>query len=164
MQRCLMSLKGWVTEWVCGLQASLSTDSLSKKLQTYKIISHQILCFVIFSCDAGFHHQGLYVFIHVHPLDCLFGLSLALEVAEVHVIIFTREFSAYIWAGWRSGNLTCMMVCPKLDMWRLYLFKRLNRTSIRCFSISCMIWKKQKMALWGFLYNIPVTYCWMIVT
>lgn len=57
--------------------------SQRKKLQTYKIISHQKLCFVIFSCDAVFLHQGLYVFIHVHPLDCLFYLPLALEVAGI---------------------------------------------------------------------------------
>lgn len=51
--------------------------------KTYEIISHQKLGFVIFSGVSVLFYQGLYVFISVHPLDCLFYLCLALEVAQV---------------------------------------------------------------------------------
>lgn len=56
-------------------------------MQTYEIISHQKLSFVIFGCDGVLVHQGLYIFVHVHPLDCLFYLSLALEAAKVCVCV-----------------------------------------------------------------------------
>lgn len=72
---------------VCGLQSSLSPDSQSRKVQAYKIISHQKLCLVVFSHDVVFLHQGLHVFVHVHPLDCLFYLLLALETAEGYIYL-----------------------------------------------------------------------------
>lgn len=156
----------WVRLWmgeslnepVACRQASLQILT-EKKMQTYKIISHQKLSCVIFSCDAVFLHQGLYVFIHVHPLDCLFYLSLALEVAEVHIRCnIHQRFSGYLRAGCRSGCLTCVMVCPKLDMWRLYLFKMLQRSSIRCFSSSCRIWKKAEITavMLSAAHSVPI--------
>lgn len=64
-------------------QQILRAKKKQTKLQTYKIINHQKLSFVILGCDTVLLHQGLYVFIHVHPLGRLLYLSLALEEAEV---------------------------------------------------------------------------------
>lgn len=55
---------------------------LRAKGMSYEIISHQKLCFVLCGCDAVFLYHSLYVFIHVHPLDRLLYLSLALQAAD----------------------------------------------------------------------------------
>lgn len=72
----------WASLWFAD--KLISRFPRADKRQTYKIISHQKLSFVIFSCDVVFLHQGFYIFVHVHPLDCLLYLSLALEAAKVY--------------------------------------------------------------------------------
>ena len=86
----------------------------NKKKHTYKIISHQKLCFVIFCCDAVFHQQGLYVFVHVHPLHCLFYLFLGLEYINYNInlrnncILMSRmEFRAALRVGGFAQSWTC---------------------------------------------------------
>lgn len=118
-------------DWVClwmgeSLNESLAcrktfhnaaADSQSKKLQTYKIIRHQKLDFVVFSCDSVFFLQDLYVFVHVHPLHQLYYLCLALEEAEVGIsyyawwdVVCTGEQSGcqdvvHVWGS--DQNWTC---------------------------------------------------------
>ncbi len=87
-------MTGYVFEWVSHWMSLWPAEQIhraTKKLQTYKIISHQKLGFVILGCDAVFLHHGLYVFIHVHPLGRLLYLSLALEVAEVWLSYNIRQ-------------------------------------------------------------------------
>lgn len=71
------------TTALCRKVFFFSIQHLRAKQNTYKIISHQKLYFIVFSCVATFIYQGLYVLIHVDPLDGLFYLLLALKAGEV---------------------------------------------------------------------------------
>lgn len=70
-----------------AFRKAFSPPGFKAEKQTHKIISHEKLCFVIVCCDAVFRHQSLHISVHVHLLDDLFYLPLALEFAKVFVLV-----------------------------------------------------------------------------
>lgn len=70
------------------------------------------------------------------------GNSTRVNICLLLVIISIKGFNGCLWVRCTYG-LTCLRVCPKLDIWRLYLLKMLHITSIRCFSSSCVIWQNR---------------------
>lgn len=53
---------------------------------THKVIGHEELCFVVISGDVVFLHQNLNISVHVHLLDGLLYLPMALEYAGFECI------------------------------------------------------------------------------
>lgn len=76
----------------------MQQSTQSERLQTYKIIHHQKLNFVILS-NSVFFLQDLYVFVHVHSLDQLLYLLMALEEAELCMSYYIHDgmFSSVFW-------------------------------------------------------------------
>lgn len=141
---CLLSL-WWILKQVMDKWRSLNPKPTGVKGDdpnlTHKVVGHEELGLDVIRRDAVFLDQDLNVPVHVHLLDGLLYLPVALQYEAVGGEVLVSLQKESLWWGGALGRLTWFSVWPKLDIWRLYLFRMSHSISTRCFSSSRMIWK-----------------------